>query len=103
MDPQIEMVQKVCRYLDEGDSDAVKLADLATRTGVSVFHLQRTFMSIMGISPRQYLAARRFGNFKTAVKGREVSHDCTLRFGSFNSSSRLYENASDELDDAGDV
>ena len=25
MDPQIEMVQKVCRYLDEGDSDAVNL------------------------------------------------------------------------------
>jgi len=96
MDPQIEMVQKVCRYLDEGDSDTVKLADLATRTGVSVFHLQRTFKSIMGISPRQYLAARRFGNFKTAVKeGKSVT--TALYDSGFNSSSRLYENASDEL------
>jgi AraC family transcriptional regulator of adaptative response/methylated-DNA-[protein]-cysteine methyltransferase len=96
LDPQIEMVQTVCRYLDSTESDAVKLADLASKTGVSVFHLQRTFKSIMGISPRQYLAARRFGKFKSRVKeGESVTN--ALYDSGFNSSSRLYEHASGEL------
>ena len=96
MDPQIEMVQTVCRYLDSTDSESVKLSDLAMKTGVSAFHLQRTFKNIMGISPRQYLAAKRFGNFKTRIKeGESVTN--ALYDSGFNSSSRLYERASDEL------
>jgi len=96
MDPQIEMVQTVCRYLDATDSESVKLSDLAMKTGVSAFHLQRTFKNIMGISPRQYLAAKRFGNFKTRIKeGESVTN--ALYDSGFNSSSRLYERASDEL------
>jgi len=96
MDPQIEMVQTVCRYLDSTDSESVKLSDLAMKTGVSAFHLQRTFKNIMGISPRQYLAAKRFGNFKTRIKeGESVTN--ALYDAGFNSSSRLYERASDEL------
>jgi AraC family transcriptional regulator of adaptative response/methylated-DNA-[protein]-cysteine methyltransferase len=63
---------------------------------VSVFHLQRTFKSIMGISPRQYLAARRFGNFKSRVRDGESVTNALYDAG-FNSSSRLYEKASAEL------
>jgi AraC family transcriptional regulator of adaptative response/methylated-DNA-[protein]-cysteine methyltransferase len=90
------MVQTVCRYLDSTDSESVKLSDLAMKTGVSAFHLQRTFKNIMGISPRQYLAAKRFGNFRTRIKeGKSVTN--ALYDSGFNSSSRLYERASDEL------
>jgi len=96
LDPQIEMVQTVCRYLDSTDSESVKLSDLAMKTGVSAFHLQRTFKNIMGISPRQYLAAKRFGNFRTRIKeGESVTN--ALYDSGFNSSSRLYERSSDEL------
>ena len=96
LDPQIEMVQNVCRYLDSTDSDEVKLTDLATQAGVSVFHLQRTFKNIIGVSPRQYLAAKRFGNFKNRVrKGSSVTN--ALYDAGFNSSSRLYEQAANEL------
>ena len=96
LDPQIEMVQNVCRYLDSTDSDEVKLSDLAIQAGVSVFHLQRTFKNIIGVSPRQYLAAKRFGNFKTRVrKGSSVTN--ALYDSGFNSSSRLYEQAANEL------
>lgn len=95
-DPQIEMVQNVCRILDSTDSEDVKLADLAIKAGVSVFHLQRTFKNIIGVSPRQYLAAKRFGNFKTRV--REGSSVTSALYDSgFNSSSRLYEQAANEL------
>jgi AraC family transcriptional regulator of adaptative response/methylated-DNA-[protein]-cysteine methyltransferase len=48
LDPQVELVQRVCRVLDSTESETVKLAELATHAGVSVFHLQRTFKRVMG-------------------------------------------------------
>jgi AraC family transcriptional regulator, regulatory protein of adaptative response / methylated-DNA-[protein]-cysteine methyltransferase len=94
--PQIELVQRVCRLLNSSDGEAVSLAELASQTGVSIFHLQRTFKRVMGISPKQYLAARRFGNFKELVrKGESVTN--SLYESGFNSSSRLYEHAAEEL------
>ena len=96
LDPQMELVQRVCRVLNSSDNEGVKLAELATRAGVSVFHLQRTFKRVMGISPRQYLAARKFDNFKSLVrKGDSVT--TALYESGFNSSSRLYEYAAEEL------
>ena len=96
LDPQIQLVQRVCRLLDESEGENHKLAELASETGVSVFHLQRTFKRVMGISPKQYLAARRIGNFKSLVrKGESVTN--SLYESGFNSSSRLYEHAADEL------
>jgi AraC family transcriptional regulator of adaptative response/methylated-DNA-[protein]-cysteine methyltransferase len=96
LDPQIELVQRVCRLLNDSETETSKLAELASHAGVSVFHLQRTFKRVMGISPRQYLTARKFGNFKTLVrKGETVTN--SLYESGFNSSSRLYEHASEEL------
>ena len=96
LDPQTELVQLVCGLVDSSDSETLKLAELAAHAGVSVFHLQRTFKRVMGISPRQYLAARRIGNFKELVrKGDSVTS--ALYESGFNSSSRLYEHAAEEL------
>jgi len=96
MDPQVELVQRVCHLLNSNESESLKLAELATQAGVSQFHLQRTFKRVMGISPRQYLAARKIDNFKTLVrKGESVT--TSLYESGFNSSSRLYEHAAEEL------
>lgn len=96
VDSRVELVQRVCRFLDATQTETVKLADLAADAGVSKFHLQRTFKRIMGISPRQYLTARRFGNFKTLVREGEPVTQALYNSG-FNSSSRLYEHAPQEL------
>ena len=96
LDPQVTLVQRVCRFLDASQTETVKLADVAAHAGVSAFHLQRTFKRIMGISPRQYLTARRFGNFKTLVREGEPVTQALYDSG-FNSSSRLYEHAPEEL------
>ncbi len=96
VDSGIVMVQRVCRILDANQTETVKLADLAADAGVSSFHLQRTFKRIMGISPRQYQTARRFGNFKTLVREGEPVTQALYESG-FNSSSRLYEHAPEEL------
>ena len=96
IDPQIELVQRVCRLLNSNESESLKLPELASQAGVSPFHLQRTFKRVMGISPRQYLAARKIDNFKTHVrKGESVT--TSLYESGFNSSSRLYEHAAEEL------
>jgi AraC family transcriptional regulator of adaptative response/methylated-DNA-[protein]-cysteine methyltransferase len=97
IDPQLQLVQRACRLLDEADEgETLKLAELAARVGVSSFHLQRTFKRVMGISPRQYVTARRFGNFKQLVReGESVTN--ALYDSGFNSSSRVYEHAVEEL------
>src|SRR5262245_39108896 len=97
VDPQLEMVQRACRLLDaSSEGDTLKLAELASQVGVSAFHLQRTFKRVMGISPRQYATARRFGNFKQLVReGESVTN--ALYDSGFNSSSRVYEQAAEEL------
>ena len=96
LDPQVELVQRVCRLLNSNESESLKLPELASQAGVSQFHLQRTFKRVMGISPRQYLAARKIDNFKTLVrKGETVTN--SLYESGFNSSSRLYEHAAEEL------
>jgi len=97
VDPQLKLVQRACRLLDDADEgEALKLAELAQRIGVSAFHLQRTFKRVMGISPKQYVTARRFGNFKQLVReGESVTN--ALYDSGFNSSSRVYEHAVEEL------
>jgi AraC family transcriptional regulator of adaptative response/methylated-DNA-[protein]-cysteine methyltransferase len=95
-DPQVELVKRVCSYLQTDSSDATKLTHLAQQFGVSPFHLQRIFKSVMGITPRQYVAAHRFGSFKARVRAGDTVTNAMYDSG-FNSSSRLYENAADEL------
>ena len=96
MDPQVEMAREVCRLIDENDGEPLTLATLSSRIGVSSFHLQRTFKSVMGISPSQYAEAGRIGKFKQGVRGGESITNAIYDAG-FGSSSRLYERAASQL------
>ena len=96
LDPQLDLVRRVCRYLDENDSEVITLATLAEQNGVSPFHLQRTFKSVMGISPHQYANAKKFGRLKSLIKEGESVTSAVYESG-FNSSSRVYEQSADEL------
>jgi AraC family transcriptional regulator of adaptative response/methylated-DNA-[protein]-cysteine methyltransferase len=95
-DPQVEMTRKVCRLIDESDGEPLTLATLSSRVGVSSFHLQRTFKSVMGISPSQYVEASRIGKFKQGVRDGETITNAIYDAG-FGSSSRLYERAASRL------
>jgi AraC family transcriptional regulator of adaptative response/methylated-DNA-[protein]-cysteine methyltransferase len=96
LDPQLELVQRVCRYLDQSDVEDLKLSTLAEQTGISAFHLQRTFKSVMGISPHQYANAKKFGRLKSLIKEGESVTSAVYESG-FNSSSRVYEQSAAEL------
>ena len=47
LDPQMDLVQRVCRLLNSNETETLKLAELAAQSGVSPFHLQRTFKRVM--------------------------------------------------------
>jgi AraC family transcriptional regulator of adaptative response/methylated-DNA-[protein]-cysteine methyltransferase len=95
-DPQVELVQRVCNLIDNNDAEVMTLGVLSDQTGVSSFHLQRTFKRIMGVTPRQYADARRLGSFKSRVRDGESVTNAIYDAG-FGSSSRLYEQAVSQL------
>ena len=95
-DPQVEMVQRVCRLIENSEDEPVTLDSLSEQVGVSSFHLQRTFKSIMGMSPSDYAETRRVNKFKQGVQAGEKVTTAIYDAG-FGSSSRLYELASSQL------
>jgi AraC family transcriptional regulator of adaptative response/methylated-DNA-[protein]-cysteine methyltransferase len=99
-DPQVELAQRVCRYieahLDDSLEEPLTLAVLGAQMGVSQYHLQRVFKRIMGITPRQYAEACRLGQLKTRLKGGESVTSAMYNVG-YGSSSRLYERAPAQL------
>lgn len=56
MPADIVLCQKVCRYI-ESQRNSPPLTQIAQAVGYSPFHLQRTFTSVMGISPFGYAKA----------------------------------------------
>jgi AraC family transcriptional regulator of adaptative response/methylated-DNA-[protein]-cysteine methyltransferase len=68
------------------------LGALATRVGCSPSYLQRAFVQVLGVSPREYAAGRRLDRFKAGLRGGRTILDATFDAG-FGSSSRVYEQA----------
>jgi AraC family transcriptional regulator of adaptative response/methylated-DNA-[protein]-cysteine methyltransferase len=96
IDPQIQMAQQVCRLIEANEGEPITLAELSGQLGVSSFHLQRTFKSVMGITPRDYAETCRVNRFKQGVRKGEAITNAMYDAG-FGSSSRLYEGASAQL------
>lgn len=95
-DPNSELVEKVCRYIDSHSEDPVRLDALGRALGMSPFHLQRTFKALTGISPRAYADSRRLHAFKAGLReGHSVTR--SLYDAGYGSSSRIYERASSQL------
>jgi AraC family transcriptional regulator of adaptative response/methylated-DNA-[protein]-cysteine methyltransferase len=108
-DPRVAVVARVCREIEnrikaESDSLAatnearsrLTLESLARIERVSADQLERSFKSVMGISPRQYADAHRMRHLKHLLqKGDDVT--TALYDAGFGSSSRLYERAPSQL------
>lgn len=95
-DPQVVMAQAVCRLIDKNDGEPLTLAALSEQLGVSAFHLQRTFKTVMGITPAQYAESARLDRFKSNVREGQAITGAIYEAG-YSSSSRLYESAASRL------
>nr|MDQ3743920.1 helix-turn-helix domain-containing protein [Acidobacteriota bacterium] len=89
VDPAVELVLRVCAFVEAREGEAVSLEELGERERVSPQHLQRTFKRVTGITPRQYAAAHRLRRFKSKIKGGRGVTDALYEAG-YGSSSRLY-------------
>ncbi|GAB4194171.1 MAG: bifunctional DNA-binding transcriptional regulator/O6-methylguanine-DNA methyltransferase Ada [Thalassobaculales bacterium] len=87
-DGQVGAVGRACRILDEAE-EAPTLEALGRAVGVSPFHLQRLFKKHLGISPREYVDARRTQRLKTALHDGEPVAEAVFGAG-YGSTSRVY-------------
>jgi AraC family transcriptional regulator of adaptative response/methylated-DNA-[protein]-cysteine methyltransferase len=93
---EFAIVERARAALDADPSARMTLAQLSDAVHVSPFHLQRLFTRVMGLSPRQYQAARRGAALRDALQRGEPVTRAALDAG-FGSSSRLYSNVAGEL------
>lgn len=78
------------------DAGEPSLGELAAATGLSPSHLQRRFAARYGLTPAQYLAQRKLGTLKLALRdGRDVS--AALYEAGYGSPSRVYEGGAAKL------
>jgi len=91
-----QLVQQICSFLEANPEQQVTLTKLSNHTGISAYHLQRTFKQRMGITPRQYADSIRLGSFKQDLrKGNDITG--AMYDAGYGSSSRLYERAHSQL------
>ena len=93
LDPQIEAIDAVSRYLTEHAGEPTRLKDVAKATGVAPLTILRGFKRVLGVTPREFARSQRVGRFKDKVRASEASVTQALYEAGFNSSSRLYESA----------
>jgi AraC family transcriptional regulator of adaptative response/methylated-DNA-[protein]-cysteine methyltransferase len=98
--PQSALVRAMCRYIEQHiadqHEDRLTLSLLATEFRRSSFHLQRTFKSVLGVSPKAYIDAVRLRQVKQNL---QAGHSVTtaLYAAGYGSSSRLYERTATQL------
>ena len=73
----------LCRLI-EGSDHVLTLDELASKAGLSAFHIHRLFKSTTGVTPRAYAAAHRARRVRDELEARatvtEAIHDSPARF-----------------------
>lgn len=93
---ELEVVNRACAVLDAAAHERLTLAQLSDAVHLSPFHLQRLFKRLVGVSPRQYQAARRAAALRDALQRGTGVTRASVDAG-FGSPSRLYDSAGVEL------
>lgn len=95
-DPNVAIVEKLCRHIEAHADEKLTLAILAEISGLSPFHLQRSFKAIVGVSPKAYQDRVRLSLLKRELREGDSVTDATYAAG-YGSSSRMYEKVDTEL------
>ena len=90
------LIERICKYIEANLDEKLSLDNLSRQAGLSPFHFQRTFKRVLGISPRQYVEARRLEKIKHSLTSGETVTNSLYDAG-FTSKSRLYEKSSPRL------
>jgi AraC family transcriptional regulator of adaptative response/methylated-DNA-[protein]-cysteine methyltransferase len=93
-------VQRARNYIDAHIADLgeerITLQLLGEEAGLSPYHLQRKFKEVLGLTPAQYIRARKSERLKGELKRGETVSRATFGAG-YGSSSRVYGTADAQL------
>ena len=94
--PRQELIKSVCRYIEQHLDEPITLAQMSAEFRLSPFHLQRTFKSVLGITPKEYANSCRMRGFRQNLK---AGHSVTraMHEAGYSSTSRLYTRTASEL------
>lgn len=90
------LVDQLCRAIQKvlaaNPETALTLPELSRFSGVKAHKIERLFLKILGVTPRQFIDAQRMAHLKSELrKGEKVA---SAMYGAgFGSSSRIYERA----------
>ncbi len=93
--PAAELVAKAFEILSSDDTEVPTIEELSHRLNVTSGHLQKTFKTTLGLTPKEIVDMMRIENFKTNVRESDVT--TSLYDSGFGSSRSLYEKASERL------
>lgn len=91
----LAVVQRACALLEESESP-LPLEPLAAAVGRSPWQLHRLFRKLLGVSPRDWAAARREQRFRQELRSGAGVAEATYGAG-YGSASRVYEHAAERL------
>ena len=94
--PSEALIERITNYIALHLEKKLTLSHLASEFNVSKYHLQRTFKSVLGISPRQFIESKRLESFKARIRDGE-NVDSAMTKAGFKSRSRLYEKVPEKL------
>ena len=88
--PRAVLIARVCKHIEANLDTKLSLSILSAQAGISPYHFQRIFKQVVGISPRQYVEARRLSKMKRSLRNGQTVEKALYGAG-FSSRSRLYE------------
>lgn len=93
--PAAELVARACAMIEAAESPPT-LSELAAGVGLSPHYFQRLFRQTLGVTPRQYAAARRAERLREQL-GREASITEAIYAAGFGSSGGFYAQSAAQL------
>lgn len=91
-----ERIRRVCRHIERHSDEPLTIAELASLAGMSRFYFARSFRSVTGVTPREYVNGARTDALKQGLRD-SAGVDAAIYDAGYGSSSRVYEHAARRL------
>jgi AraC family transcriptional regulator of adaptative response/methylated-DNA-[protein]-cysteine methyltransferase len=91
-----ERIREVCRYIERHSDEPLTIAQLASLAAMSRFYFARSFRSVTGVTPREYVNGVRTRVLKEGLRD-AGGVDAAIYDAGYGSSSRVYEHAAKRL------